>query len=297
MQILLTGHTGFVGKNLVQAFGQDFKLRFWDRETPFTIADTDDAVIHLAGKAHDLKSVSSAEAYYEVNTDLTKQVFDAFLQSPARVFILLSSVKAVADMVDGILDENHPALPATHYGKSKRLAEEYICSKEWPAGKRIYILRPCMIHGPGNKGNLNLLYKVVEKGFPWPLGDFHNQRSFLGIDNLLFVIRELLLREDIPSGIYHIADDHPLSTNALIRMIATTLHRKPRILRVPKKLVRTIAWIGDGLRLPLNSEKLHKLTESYVVGNRKLMQAIGKPLPFSVEQGLVKTVRSFRNQS
>lgn len=297
MQILLTGHTGFVGQNLVQAFGNDFKLRFWDRKKPFEVADTDDAVIHLAGKAHDLKSVSSPEAYYEVNTDLTKQVFDAFLQSPARVFILLSSVKAVADTVDGTLDEGYPASPATHYGKSKRLAEEYICSKDWPVTKRVYILRPCMIHGPGNKGNLNLLYKVVQKGFPWPLGDFHNQRSFLGIDNLLFVIRELLLREDIPSGIYHIADNDPVSTNELIRIIANTLHRKSRILRVPKKLVKGMAWVGDKLKLPLNSEKLQKLTESYVVSNRKLIQAIGKPLPFSVEEGLKKTIRSFSRQS
>lgn len=60
--------------------------------------------------------------------------------------------------------------------------------------KRVYILRPCMIHGPGNKGNLNLLYNVVRKGIPWPLGDFENKRSFTSIDNLCYVVEGLLER-------------------------------------------------------------------------------------------------------
>jgi nucleoside-diphosphate-sugar epimerase len=293
MQLLITGHTGFVGQNLVRNFGNDFTLRFWDRHSVFHVSDADEAVIHLAGKAHDLKAVSDPDEYYQVNTELTKQVFDAFLRSPARVFIVLSSVKAVADAVDGILDEGHPADPATHYGNSKKMAEEYISAIDWPADKRVYILRPCMIHGPGNKGNLNLLYQLVQKGVPWPLGSFDNQRSFLGIDNLIFVIRQLLTRTDIPSGIYHIADDDPLSTNALIRLMAATLHRPIRIWRLPKGLVSTVAKAGDTLHLPLNTEKLQKLTESYVVSNRKLLQAIGKPLPVSVEEGLRKTIRSF----
>ena len=59
-----------------------------------------------------------------------------------------------------------------------------------------------MIHGPGNKGNLNLLYNVVKKGIPWPLGDFENRRSFTSIDNLCYVIEGLLTKE-VPTGIYH----------------------------------------------------------------------------------------------
>ena len=90
----------------------------------------------------------------------------------------------------------------------------YILSKEIPKGKRVYILRPCMIHGPGNKGNLNLLYQLVSKGLPWPLGGFQNQRSFLSVENLCFVIKELLENESIPSGVYQVADDeHCLPMN------------------------------------------------------------------------------------
>jgi hypothetical protein len=70
-----------------------------------------------------------------------------------------------------------------------------------------------MIHGEGNKGNLNLLYQLVSKGLPWPLGNFKNQRSFLSIENLCFVIREIVERNDILFGIYQVADDEALSTN------------------------------------------------------------------------------------
>ena len=113
----------------------------------------------MAGKAHDLKNVNDQSEYYIANTEFTKQVFDQFLESDAKVFITLSSVKAVADKPETELTEDYIPNPITHYGKSKLLAERYILNKEIPHGKRVFILRPCMIHGPGNKGNLNLLYK------------------------------------------------------------------------------------------------------------------------------------------
>jgi nucleoside-diphosphate-sugar epimerase len=207
----LTGASGFVGKSVLRFLGEH-NFQIWNRNESF---DFDEAfsVIHLAGKAHDLKNTSSSQEYDEVNTELTKKVFDAFLASEAKVFITLSSVKAVADQVEGELTEQHHPNPVTHYGKSKLLAEQYIFSKEIPDGKRVYVLRPCMIHGPGNKGNLNLLYKLVSKNIPWPLGAFENKRSFCSIDNVMFIFKELIEREDIPSGIYNVADDHFLPMN------------------------------------------------------------------------------------
>ena len=170
--IFITGSTGFVGTNLItKLYNYDFTI--FKKLEPISIKS--DIVLNLAGKAHDLKNTSNSSEYYQVNTEFTREVFDAFLASNAKVFITLSSVKAIADEVDGILTENHIPNPITHYGKSKLLAEQYILSKEISGGKRFYILRPCMIHGPGNKGNLNLLFKVVSKGLPWPLGAFENK--------------------------------------------------------------------------------------------------------------------------
>jgi len=152
-----------------------------------------------------------------------------------------------------------------------------------------------MIHGLGNKGNLNLLYKFVAKSIPWPLGAFQNKRSFCSIDNLLFIINELIEREDIPSGVYNVADDNPLSTNEVISILAESQNRKAKIWNISKGLILSVAKIGNVLKLPLNEERLQKLTDSYMVSNQKIKTAIGKPLPVSSREGLLKTFNSFRN--
>ena len=293
--IIITGATGFVGKNLSKyLLEESFQVKTYIRNNALNLSNIS-TIVNLVGKAHDLKNTSSSQEYYQVNTELTKRVYDAFLSSEAKVFITLSSVKAVADQVEGELIEQHLPNPVTHYGKSKLLAEQYIFSKEIPEGKRVYVLRPCMIHGPGNKGNLNLLYKIVSKRIPWPLGAFQNKRSFCSIDNLMFLFKELIEREDIPSGIYNVADDEPLSTNELIGLIAQSQKRNPKIWNFSKKFIEGVASIGDKLHLPLNSERLHKLTSSYVVSNAKIKAAIGKPLPVSSREGLLKTFKSFTN--
>ena len=289
----ITGSSGFVGTSVLRSFNL-YNFHIWRRNENIQL-DGVQYVLHLAGKAHDLKKTSNPDEYYQVNTELTKTVFDAFLASDSKVFITLSSVKAVADEVLGELNEEHIPNPITHYGKSKLLAELYILSKKIPEGKRVYILRPCMIHGPGNKGNLNLLYKLASKGIPWPLGAFENKRSFCSLDNLMFVFKELIEREDIPSGIYNVADDEPLSTNDLIGLIAQSQNRNPKLWNISKKFVEGVAFIGDKLHLPLNTERLQKLTSSYVVSNAKIKAAIGKPLPVSSREGLLMTFKSFNN--
>jgi nucleoside-diphosphate-sugar epimerase len=293
MSIFLTGSSGFVGKNVVSYFEKQSKINMYERGSKINIKE--DVVIHLAGKAHDLKKVSSETDYYYINTEFTKIIFDSFIASDAKVFIILSSVKAVADKLNNDLTEDHIPNPATHYGKSKLLAEKYILSKTIPIGKRIYILRPCMIHGPKNKGNLNLLYNIVSKGLPWPLGSFENKRSFCSVDNLCFVIKELIENNHIESGIYNIADDTPISTNELIRLISKCQGRKPYIWHVSKSLIIFLSKLGDLLRLPFNTERLSKLTETYIVSNKKIKEAIKKPLPLISNEGLTITINSFNN--
>lgn len=288
----ISGSSGFVGTAILDFFGEE-KFYLLKRGSEINITQVV-AVLHFAGKAHDLKKSSTSDEYYQVNTELTKKIYDAFLKSDAKVFITLSSVKAVADEVRGELTEKQQPNPVTHYGKSKLLAEEYILSKEIPKDKRVYILRPCMIHGPGNKGNLNLLYKIVSNNIPWPLGAFENKRSFCSIDNLMFVIKELIIREDIPSGIYNIADDEPLSTNELVSLIAESQNRKPNVWLLSEGFIKSLARFGDKLYLPLNSERLQKLTDSYVVSNKKIKNALKiEKFPISARDGLLKTIKSF----
>ncbi|MDC1179859.1 NAD-dependent epimerase/dehydratase family protein [Flavobacteriaceae bacterium] len=296
MKTTITGATGFVGKNLqnyLKTFHEvnSMSIRYIPNQQ---IKIETDVLIHLSGKAHDLKKVSNPTDYFEANFELTKQVFDAFIKSEASVFIFMSSVKAVADEVKRVLTEDAIPNPQTHYGISKLLAEQYILSKELPQSKRLYILRPTMIHGPGNKGNLNLLYSLINKGFPWPLGSFENQRSFCTIENLCFVIKELLSQEEIPSGVYNIADDTSLSTNELIQLIAASQNKQARILYISKGLITRMTKLGDYLYLPLTTERLQKLTKSYVVSNQKIVSSIRKSLPITSKNGLLKTFQSFK---
>lgn len=300
MNIIITGASGFVGKNLSPYLEEatvkvhPLSLRgHWQQDLSVEY----DAIIHLAGKAHDTKNTSAAAEYFQINTALTKELFDLFLQSNARDFIYFSSVKAAADNVTNVLDEEVLPNPQTPYGQSKQKAEQYILSKSLPDGKRVFIMRPCMIHGPGNKGNLNLLYQFVGKGIPYPLAAFENKRSFLSVGNLCFAVKEILQHQHIKGGIYNLADDEALSTNDVVTIIAKTLHKKPRLLSIPQGLLKGMAKVGDAIKLPLNSERLKKLTENYVVSNTKIKQALRiTTFPVTAREGLSKTIQSFLSE-
>ena len=307
MKILITGIHGFVGSNLVEylkseneIYGLDIvtneksgvvKTFLWDE---LDAMPEFDAIIHLAGKAHDTKNKAAADVYFAVNTGLTQKIFDYFQASGAKKFVFFSTAKAAADRVEGVLTEDVVPSPVGPYGESKIKAEEYILSKELPSGKHVYIFRPCMIHGPGNKGNLNLLYNVVRKGIPWPLGAFENRRTFTSIENMCFAVNGVLTK-DVESGIYNMGDDEALSTNELIEEICRSLGKKARIWRLPKGLMTGIAKIGGWLHLPLNPDRLQKLTENYVSTNDKIKSALGiDKMPVSAREGLQRTLESFR---
>ena len=305
-QISITGCTGFVGTNLRQYLSQDYKLLGVSRKSNATIKvksyqelsiddfNSSEAIIHLAGKAHDLKKTSQEQEYFIANTELTKSMFDKFRSSRCPIFIYMSSVKAVADKVEGVLKEDAEPNPKTTYGKSKLQAEKYLKAQALNKVQRLYILRPCMIHGPNNKGNLNLLYGFIKKGIPYPLGAYKNERSFLSVENLCFIIKELLIGK-VVSGTYQVSDNVPLSTNDLVHIIGQSLGKKARILRIPKFIINTFAKIGDYFSLPLTTERLQKLTENYIVSNTKILQEIQKELPLTSTQGLMRTIQSFNN--
>ena len=277
MNILITGIHGFVGSNLVVAlkerhslYGLDIvapekegvvKTFFWKDIEPASFSMRNlpefDAIIHLAGKAHDTKNRSAAQAYFDINMGLTQKIFDFFLESSAKKFVFFSSVKAAADSVVGdMLTEDVVPAPIGPYGESKIAAENYILGKlnvengELKVNpyddKQVYILRPCMIHGPGNKG--------------------------------------------------HMGDDEALSTNELIALMCRALERKPHIWKINRGLMEFCARLGTLLHLPLNTERLRKLTENYVVSNAKIKAALGiDRMPVRAEEGIVRTIKSFSN--
>ena len=310
MKILITGVHGFVGSNLVKelsenntVYGLDiispvkegvlFTFPWDSLDKPGEIPEVD-AVIHLAGKAHDTKNQTEADTYFKINRDLTARIFDCFLRQPTcRKFIFFSTAKAAADKVEGVLTEDVVPAPVGPYGESKIAAENYILQR-MPSDKQVYIFRPCMIHGPGNKGNLNLLYNVVRRGIPWPLGAFENRRTFTSVKNICFAVNGVLTK-DVPSGIYNMGDDEALSTNELIEEMCKSLGKKAHIWKLPKGMMNRLAKLGDKLHLPLDSERLRKLTEDYISSNEKIKQALGvEKMPVDAREGLRATLKSFR---
>jgi nucleoside-diphosphate-sugar epimerase len=284
--VYITGYTGFIGQNLSHYLGE-YVVGVNLRKHEPLVFQKGAAVVHLAGKAHDLKKTSVAAEYFTVNTELTKKVFDAFLASEVGVFVFMSTIKAAEGKDVG----------ASAYSQSKYQAEAYILAQKVPPGKRVYILRPVMVHGPGNKGNLNVLFGAVKRLGVWPLAAFENQRSFVSVENLCFVIKELIDHEKVASGVYAVADEEALSTNELVALAGEATGKKVVFWKVPKGLVILLAKLGDVLPLPLNSERLEKLSENAVVNASPLLKALGiKSLPLRTLAGFKKTFESFTNE-
>ena len=299
MTFLITGAYGFVGTNLCRylagkghvcwaldvpkARREDVPYQAfynWDQLAELPACDV---VVHLAGKAHDLKKVASEQSYFDVNVGLTEKILAA-LKDKMRQFVYFSSSKA---------DANGNA-----YGRSKLEAEKVVEKVGRVEGERCrgevirVILRPAMIHGPGNKGNLNLLWGIVRRGLPWPLAAFENRRSFTSIGNVCAAVEALA--EKRVSGRFFIADDEMLSTNRLVELIAEANGKKARLWRLPKGLMRAAAKVGDVLRLPLNTERIEKLTENSFVDNGDLRKALGwEKMPVRAEEGMRETLKSF----
>ena len=287
MKFLITGAYGFVGTNLCKYLAEKgheclaldipaakrddvpyVSFYTWDELDKLPVVD---AVVHLAGKAHDLQKVASEQSYFDINVGLTEKIFAA---AKTTRFIYFSSSKA---------DANGNA-----YGRSKLAAEQFL-------NGRAIVLRPAMIHGPGNKGNLNLLWGIARRGLPWPLAAFENKRSFTSIANICAAVEALCERGE--NGIYPIADDEMISTNRLIELIAETCGKRAKLWRVPKGVMRMVAKLGDVLHLPLNTERIVKLTEDSFVNNSHLKSQLGwNRMPIRAEEGLRRTLRSFLAQ-
>ena len=309
MRVLLTGVTGFLGTSLVDYFQRDPSTVLYGygrnreearrkfQDVNLLIVDSYDSqklnelkidvIIHLAGIAHDLKGKFKPSDYYEVNFEGTKKIYKDFLHSSASKFIFLSSIKAAIDSWPTAVDEHITCHPISDYGKSKLLAEQFIQSQKLPPNKAFYILRPCMIHGPGNKGNLNVLYKFVKKGIPFPFGAFKNERSFLSIDNFTAIVNQLL-RKEVSSGVYHLSDSETLSTLSLYKLICQVVRQKERVWFVPTALIKSFFFLFG------KTGQLNKLTENAIVNNTKILSAINIKLPVGSKEGLTKTIKSFR---
>lgn len=296
-KLVVFGSTGFLGTHLKNhlsggVFATDVRLSDWSSSLPANSG----VFINCIGKAHDHKGTATEADYYKANYEIAKDIFQEFLKSKASLFIHISSLAAVEENErKETITEESECRPVSYYGKSKLKAEDFLLEQPLPEGKKVVILRPSMIHGEGDKGNLTLLYKIISKGIPYPLGAFDNSRTFASVDNVVFLIKEIIVQKDtIVSGVYNICDDQPLSTRKIIDIIGKVRQSNPSVWNIPKSFINLLAKIGDVASLPLNSKRLGKMTSNLLVSNAKIKNALSiEHLPLTAEKGMEKTIKSF----
>lgn len=294
--ITVFGSSGFVGQHLQKVFVGSNSINLRNENWQTSIPNDTQIFVNLVGKAHDHNGKATERDFYFANVELTKKIFNSFLASNAKLMIHISSIAALEEFESRKpLLETDVCNPFSLYGKSKRAGEKWLLEQNLPHDKKVIILRPPMIHGEGDKGNLGLLYKLISKGIPYPLSSFDNHRSFISIDNFIYFVKNIIDKFEIfESEIYHISDDEPISTNKIIDIIKKVENKKVMNLSLPKSLVIGLAKVGDIFPLPLNSKRLKKMTSDLIVSNQKIKTVLGiDRLPLTAEQGLEKTIKSF----
>ena len=292
MKVQITGASGFIGSNITKLLKAEFIPTKISNIGSYIIKE--DIFIHLAGIAHNIDRNIPTKDFFNVNTDLTKKAFDAFLNSTAKKFILISSVKAITNESDVIITEDTPENPSTDYGRSKLAADNYILSKKLPCDKSLYILRPALISGPGIKGNMLRLYHFSNKRFNWVFSSISNQRSYCNISNLSFVIQNLIERNDIPSGIYLLSDNETLSTGLIVNELSTKVINNKILSSLSSRILYFILIIDKFFGYTSFFSSLRSLRSNYIICNKKITQALGEPLPFSSIEG-IQSIKLFNN--
>ncbi|QDZ39378.1 NAD-dependent epimerase/dehydratase family protein [Euhalothece natronophila Z-M001] len=309
--ILITGATGFIGSHLLPQLEQNnFSLKITTRQsspqtsqhvTPIQINNIDettdwskaligvDCVIHLAARAHILQDTSTdpETAFYQTNTAATANLVKPAIAQGVKHFIFMSSIGAMATTSEQILTETFPCQPDTPYGRSKLKAEQALKELCENSTMTWTILRPPLIYGPNNPGNMERLLKLVKTGLPLPLGGINNHRSLLYVGNLVNAITTCISHPKAKNQTFLISDGEDLSTPSLINQLGKAMGKSPMLIPITPQFLTVIAK-------PLGKEDtIKRLAGSLTVDNNKIRTTLDWNPPFSVTEGLQHTVDWF----
>ncbi|NJL83606.1 MAG: NAD-dependent epimerase/dehydratase family protein [Chloroflexaceae bacterium] len=258
-----------------------------------------EAVIHLAARAHILQDQTSDReaAFHRINVEGTANLARQSLEAGVKQFILMSSIGAVATLSDRILSESSPCRPDTPYGRSKLAAEQGLIELCQNQSMTWTIIRPTLVYGAGNPGNMERLMNLVDRGRPLPLGAIKNRRSFVYVGNLVDAILTCLEHPQAANQRFLISDGQDVSTPALVHLIAQQRGQNSQLLPIPPGLLRLAGKLGDtwqNLRqrpVSLNSETIDRLLGSLYVDSSYIRDRLNWHPPYTMEQGLAQTLK------
>lgn len=314
MNILLTGSSGFVGESLLQRihkyhqiqkttaiFRQPEQISHAHKSNIFPeiipsleqlaqsqeLLSQVDCIIHLAARVHQMHDsvTDPLAAFRAVNTKATEELALAASKAGVKRFIFLSSIKVNGEenSKDTIYQETSIASPQDPYGISKWEAEEKLRHVSNQTGLEVVILRPPLVYGPKVKANFLKMIEIIHKGIPLPLASVNNLRSLVFVENLTDAIINAAIHPAAASQTFLISDGYDISTSDLIKQIATSLQKTPKLLPFPPKLLKLAGQLTG------KSDTLDRLTGSLVVDSSKIRQTLNWTPPYTFEQGIQQT--------
>jgi nucleoside-diphosphate-sugar epimerase len=314
MNILVTGATGFIGNKLCQVLSMRgdavvaVARKQVNIDTNITVInkvlskDTDwqdclkdiDVVIHLAGRAHVMKDVSENpyQAYADINIHATKHLAEQAALSGVKRFIYLSSIKVNGERTkDVAFSETESPQPEDDYGKTKYEAEKALNNIGKDTGMEVVIIRPPLVYGEGVKANFKSLIKLAQLNIPLPFGAIRNKRSLVYIENIIDFILLCTHHPSAANQTFLISDDDDVSITRLIQEIKEASGKRSLLIPVPQ------SWLKFVLQLIGKSSLSDRLLGNLQVDMTKAKTLLDWKPPFTVEQGINKTIEAYLKDS
>lgn len=278
-----------------------FKGDIFNREVLSKAIEKVDCVFHLVAKTHDFASTDNRKDYFNINVEGTRSLLEMCANSSVRHFVYFSSVKAMSEESDIVLDETYNPKPTTSYGESKLEAEKLVVEYGEKYSFKTTVLRLPIVYGPGNKGNLYKMIWAIDNNRFVMMGKGYNKRSMVYVGNVVNAGIAAIDLEVANKKVYIITDGIDYAVKDLYKLIAKGLSKKSLPFYVPMGIAKMLAIVGDiGGRLskrslPLNSNVLGKLTGSLTFSSQRIQTEIGFKPKYNLYNTIDETIKWYRS--